>query len=161
MTWSLVWTLDDLLAGSSRIRPSRLPKMLWPTQLMTLRLRRANIGASTVFMRVSPVLPSLPAWRAPVESASSCRAGNEAPRLGGEWMRGGGVDGAGGQQAGPSVGHRGVERVPVTMDGGHRERRLRAGDVQDDHVADRLGFDERSHIGGDPVHGLAGRPGRL
>ena len=60
-TRSLVSTLDDLLAGSSRISPSRLPKMLWPTQLMTFRLRSANIGASTVFISVSPVLPSLPA----------------------------------------------------------------------------------------------------
>ena len=60
-TRSLVSTFDDLLAGSSRTRPSRLPKMLWPTQLMTFRLRCANIGASTVFIRVSPVLPSLPA----------------------------------------------------------------------------------------------------
>ena len=82
MTWSLVSTLDALLAGSSRTRPSRLPKMLWPTQLMTCRLRWANIGASTVFISVSPVLPSLPPWSDPVVSASSSSAGIEAPRLG-------------------------------------------------------------------------------
>ena len=71
MTLSLVSTFDDLLVGSSRTMPSRLPKMLWPTQLMTSRLRWANIGASTVFSRVSPVLPSLPPWSDPVVSASS------------------------------------------------------------------------------------------
>ena len=49
-----------LLAGSSSTWPSMLPKMLWPTQLSTWRFRRANIGASTLFISVSPVLPSQP-----------------------------------------------------------------------------------------------------
>ncbi len=35
-----------------------LPRMLWPTQLATCRFRRANIGARTAFINVSPVLPS-------------------------------------------------------------------------------------------------------
>src|SRR6266513_2402630 len=60
MTWSLVWIFDALFSGSSSTRPSRLPKMLWPTQLRIFQLRRANMGARTVLSRVSPVLPSLP-----------------------------------------------------------------------------------------------------
>ena len=58
--------------------------MLWPTQLMTLRLRWANIGASTVFIRVSPVLPSLPAWSEPVASASSAEGGDRGAQARGE-----------------------------------------------------------------------------
>ena len=37
--------------------------MLWPTQLITSRLREANIGAKTLFNNVSPVLASRPAWQ--------------------------------------------------------------------------------------------------
>src|SRR5438132_670425 len=61
MTWSLVRILEALFSGRSRTWPSRLPKMLCPTQLRISQLRRANIGASTLLSRVSPVLPSLPA----------------------------------------------------------------------------------------------------
>ena len=53
--------------------------MLCPTQLMTSRLRAANIGASTLLSSVSPVLPSLPAWAIPRSSASRCRAAGVAP----------------------------------------------------------------------------------
>ena len=38
------------------------------------------------------------------------------------------------------------------------ERRLGAGDVQDDQVVDRLGLDERGHVGGDAVDGLSRGP---
>src|SRR5437868_9019119 len=78
-TASLVRTLDALLAGSSSTRPSRLPKMLWPTQLRMRQLRAANIGASTDFSRVSPVLPSLPPMGDRFSEANSWMAGNEAP----------------------------------------------------------------------------------
>src|SRR5260370_242609 len=60
ITWSLVRIFEALFSGSSSTRPSRLPKMLWPTQLRIFQLRRANIGANTVLRRVSPVLPALP-----------------------------------------------------------------------------------------------------
>ena len=81
---SLVSTFEDLLAGSSSIRPSRLPKMLWPTQLMTLRLREANMGASTVFIKVSPVLPSLPAWSEPVDLGELVEGGDRGAQAGRE-----------------------------------------------------------------------------
>ena len=40
-----------------------------------------------------------------------------------------------------------------------RERRLGAGDVQDDQVVDRFGLDERGQVGGDAVDGLRVRSG--
>src|SRR5258708_22314012 len=79
MTWSLVSILDALLTAPSRTRPSRLPKMLWPTQLRISRWRCLNIGASTVFIRVSPVLPSLPVVHVFLCSHSSRAAGNDEP----------------------------------------------------------------------------------
>src|SRR4029078_1600974 len=82
MTWSLVSILDDLLTGSSRTRPLRLPKMFWPTQLRISRWRCLNIGASTVFIRVSPVLPSLPVVHVLRSSHRSSAAGNEEPSEG-------------------------------------------------------------------------------
>src|SRR2546426_12014151 len=81
-TTSLVLTLDALLAGSSRTMPSRLPKMLWPTQLRILKLRWANMGASTVFMSVSPVLPSLPLTVVLRSAARLSAAGEGAPKDG-------------------------------------------------------------------------------
>ena len=87
-TWSLVWIFEALLAGSSSTWPSRLPKMLWPTQLRIFRFRWANIGASTVLSSVSPVLPSLPP-KAVLRSWASCSAaGNEAPSDGVKLMYG-------------------------------------------------------------------------
>ena len=62
--------------------------MLWPTQLRICQLRRANIGASTDFIRVSPVLPSLPPVTVLRFSASSSRAGGDAPSDGVKLMYG-------------------------------------------------------------------------
>ena len=50
-----------LAAGSARFAPSPPPSRLVPDQERTRRLRIANIGASTDFSSVSPVLPSCPA----------------------------------------------------------------------------------------------------
>src|SRR4029079_10890735 len=88
MTWSLVLILDSLFFGSSRTTPSRLPKMLWPTQLRILKLRYANMGASTVFMSVSPVLPSLPQVDVLRSLASSRAAGKDEPSDGVKLMYG-------------------------------------------------------------------------
>src|SRR5262245_19518002 len=79
ITWSFVSIFDDLLTGSSSTRPSRLPKMLWPTQLRISRWRCLNIGASTVFIRVSPVLPSLPVVHVLRCSHNSSAAGTDEP----------------------------------------------------------------------------------
>ena len=80
MTAVLRSTLDALLSGSLRTRPSRLPRMLWPTQLRMCRLRAANIGASTVFNKRLAGLAVLAAVRDPSEPAPAHRnAGNELP----------------------------------------------------------------------------------
>ncbi|WP_344898834.1 hypothetical protein [Streptosporangium longisporum] len=47
--------------------------------MRTLRLRWANIGASTDLTSVSPVLPSWPAYGSPCRQASRSRAGSLAP----------------------------------------------------------------------------------
>ena len=72
-------TLAALFRGSSSTLPSMLPKMLWPTQLMTSRCRAANIGASTLLSSVSPVLPSQPAWAIFRSIATCCRHAGVAP----------------------------------------------------------------------------------
>jgi len=80
--WSLLVTLAALLAGSSRTLPSRLPKMLCPTQLITRKLRSWNMGAKTLFIRVSPVLPSQPMCRVFRSLANSSIAGGADPSEG-------------------------------------------------------------------------------
>ena len=76
-------TFDDLFAGIVEDQSVAVAEDVVADPAHHLEVARwANIGARTVFIRVSPVLPSLPAWSAPVDSASSCRAGSEAPRLG-------------------------------------------------------------------------------
>src|SRR5262245_13052624 len=79
---SLDLTLDALFAGSLRTRPSPPPRMFWPIQLRTRKLRAANIGANTDFRSVSPVFPSLPAYGTPRARASSSSAGQELPKDG-------------------------------------------------------------------------------
>ena len=122
ITRSLVSTFEALLVGSSRTRPSRLPKMLWPTQLMTLRLRWANIGASTVFIRVSPVLPSLPASSDPVELGQLCDCWDRGTQAGGEidvampCLDGGKrVMRAGREEFVPTLVQSGFEQLPVPV----------------------------------------------
>jgi hypothetical protein len=70
--------VSSLLAsddGSSRIAPSRLPRMFVEYQPSTFSARERNAGASTVLIRVWPVLPSLPATGPFNCSASSSSAG--------------------------------------------------------------------------------------
>src|SRR5688500_837986 len=59
-----------------------LPKMLCPTQLITCRLRAANIGASALLSSVSPVLPSCPIWQVSRSIASSQIAAGALPSEG-------------------------------------------------------------------------------
>src|SRR3712207_8297431 len=64
--------------GSSRARPSRLPRMLVEYQPSTVSARLRKAGARTVFIIVWPVLPSLPAIGTPRCSANCTRAGTSA-----------------------------------------------------------------------------------
>src|SRR5690349_17913566 len=81
-TEPLVAILLDRDAGSSRISPSRLPRMFVEYQPSTVSARERNAGASTVFIIVWPVLPSLPATGTPRRAASSSRPGTSADALG-------------------------------------------------------------------------------
>ena len=73
--------MSSLLAsddGSSRIAPSRLPRMFVEYQPSTCSARERNAGASTVLISVWPVLPSLPATGTFSRSANSSSAGTSA-----------------------------------------------------------------------------------
>jgi hypothetical protein len=65
-------------AGSSSASPSRLPRMFVEYQPSTRSARLRNAGASTVFIIVWPVLPSLPATGRPRCSARRTSAGASA-----------------------------------------------------------------------------------
>ena len=169
MTWSLVSTFDDLLTGSSRTMPSRLPKMLWPTQLMTSRLRCGEHRRQHGLHQRLAGLAVLAAVERPGRLGQLVEGGDRRAEARREVdvgvplaERGQGVERAG-RAAGsaPPSAQGGVQGVPAsgaTSPSG--ERGLGAGDVQDDQVVDPLGLDERGEVGGDPVDGLAGRSGR-
>jgi hypothetical protein len=74
--------LLDAATGSARLAPSPPPSMLYDAHDRTRRARSANIGASTDFTRVSPVLPSQPAQGSRPLSAACCSAGSRGPGLG-------------------------------------------------------------------------------
>ena len=82
------FTLLALLTGSSRTLPSRFPKILCPTQLITFRFRAANIGASTAFIRVSPVFPSRPTCTTFCCNAYSYNPGRSEPTEGVKFTNG-------------------------------------------------------------------------
>ena len=76
----LLWFLE--VSGSSYTSPSRLPRIT-----VLYHPRRPNIlafkpGATSVFMRVCPVLKSFPAIGTPRRSASSIMHGKSTLRLG-------------------------------------------------------------------------------
>src|ERR1035437_2354562 len=62
--------------GSSSTSPSRLPRMLVENHPETPSRRAFRAGASTVFIRVWPVLKSLPQMGAALRLESSTMAGD-------------------------------------------------------------------------------------
>ena len=81
---SFVWKL----AGSSRTKPSRLPKILVENQPASPRLRVLIIGAKPDLTNVCPVLKSLPAIGIRVFSANSHIAGMSTVVLGAPMING-------------------------------------------------------------------------
>src|SRR3954452_19835950 len=75
-------------SGSSRTSPSRLPRMLVEYQPETPRRRALKAGARTVFMKVWPVLKSLPQMGAPFFFESSIIAGQSTVRFGAPLAKG-------------------------------------------------------------------------
>src|ERR1700757_1875019 len=75
-------------SGSSRTSPSRFPRMLVEYQPETPSMRDLKAGASTVFMKVWPVLKSLPQMGAPVCLESSTMHGRSTVRLGAPLAKG-------------------------------------------------------------------------
>src|SRR5215469_10638334 len=75
-------------SGSSRTSPSRLPRMLVEYQPDTPSMRDLKAGARTVFMKVWPVLKSLPQIGAPVCFESSIMQGRSTVRLGAPLAKG-------------------------------------------------------------------------
>src|SRR3954469_23789280 len=75
-------------SGSSRTSPSRLPRMLVEYHPETPRRRALNAGARTVFMKVWPVLKSLPQMGAELVFDNSTSAGISTVRLGAPLAKG-------------------------------------------------------------------------
>ena len=69
-------------SGSSRTSPSRFPKMLVEYQPRRPSIRALKPGARRVFMRVWPVLKSLPAMGTPWRAANSIMHGRSTLRFG-------------------------------------------------------------------------------
>ena len=72
--------------GSFNTSPSRFPKILVEYQPFRPRERALKPGARMVFMRVCPVLKSLPAMATLRSRASSRRAGVSTARFGAPLM---------------------------------------------------------------------------
>src|ERR1700683_3758065 len=68
--------------GSSSTSPSRLPKILVEYHPLKPSSRALNAGASTVFIKVCPVLKSLPQIATLCSSANCCMAGTYKHRYG-------------------------------------------------------------------------------
>src|SRR5687768_14026668 len=79
---ALLAVLLAAACGSARVRPSPPPSMLYDDHEPTRSARVANIGASAVLTRVSPVLPSDPAHGTACASAACTSAGGRGPALG-------------------------------------------------------------------------------
>jgi hypothetical protein len=75
-------------SGSSRTSPSRLPRMLVEYQPRMPSIRDLNPGARMVFIRVWPVLKSLPVKGTLLRPASSTMQGRSTDRLGAPLAKG-------------------------------------------------------------------------
>ncbi len=82
ITPSLETSFDLKFSGSSSTSPSRLPRMLVEYQPRRPSIRALRPGARMVFIRVWPVLKSLPPMGTPSRSARAIMHGRSQLRLG-------------------------------------------------------------------------------